>query len=118
MPFCASRPRRWPIIGLAAAVLLAPARAGAQYLGHDIRGDNGPSAGSQPFPGVDVAVPCYVYDVKSLHNNGGRATAQLLTTIRLATLRYFWEAGARSSFQGQALFLAFTIGRLWPAQGP
>src|SRR5262249_33690130 len=37
------------------------------------------------------------------------------TTVGLATVRYFWETGGRSTFEGRALFLAVTLAKLWGA---
>jgi hypothetical protein len=53
------------------AVLAAPSVGLAQYVGHDLRGDNGLSAGSGPLPGVYVVIPFYNYDIKSLHDRDG-----------------------------------------------
>jgi hypothetical protein len=36
-------------------------------------------------------------------------------TVGLVTFRYFWEFGVRSTFQGQGLFVSFTLARLWGA---
>src|SRR5262249_50410782 len=78
MPVCCDSFGRPRIIALCfVALFAAPPAAMAQYLGHDLRGDNGPSAGSQPFPGVYVAVPFYDYDIDSLRTNTGNENTSL-----------------------------------------
>lgn len=62
--------RRLIAIGIA-ALCLAPSVVDAQYLGENLRGDTGLSAGSQPIPGIYFVVPFYNYDIDSIHNRDG-----------------------------------------------
>jgi hypothetical protein len=59
-------------------LLFCAPSAFAQYVGHDLRGDNGLSAGSEPLPGVYVVVPFYNYDIGSLlDRNGNEKTSSV-----------------------------------------
>ena len=51
---------------------LGPTPAGAQYNGHNTKGDFGLMSGSQPPPGFYLAAPIYVrYDADTLRNSAG-----------------------------------------------
>ena len=57
--------RRWGLAAGAAATLLVGGEARAQFLGLNLRGDLGLKSGTQPAPGVYIALPMYYGNANS-----------------------------------------------------
>jgi hypothetical protein len=72
------------LVFLFAAMCLCATSAFAQYVGHDLRGDNGLSAGSAPLPGVYVVVPFYNYNIGSLLDRDGN---EKTSSVALPTMQ-------------------------------
>ena len=112
---------------LVVAMLTLPATVGnAQLNGHNLRGDYGLMAGSQPPPGIWVGLLYPNVDIDKLRDRDGNdipsnldldyhAIAPYLwwvskrTYYGSVTLRYYWDFGVESNAESQTFLFNFTM---------